>query len=62
MLGLNRGNSKLIDFICSEKEEEMMQDNSLLIHVETGNAFTTTLTLMKAFMIFCSHNKTKTKN
>ena len=33
MLGLNRNNSKLIDFICSKKGEEMMQDNSLLIHV-----------------------------
>ena len=32
MLGLNRDNSKLIDFICSEKGEEM-----LLIHIKTGN-------------------------
>ena len=39
MLRLNGDNSELIAFICSEKGEETMQDNSLSIHVETGNVF-----------------------
>ena len=39
MLGLNRDNSELIDFICLEKGEEMMQNNSLSIHIEIGNVF-----------------------
>ena len=38
ILGLNIDNSKLIDFICSERGE-LMQENILFIHVETGNIF-----------------------
>ena len=61
MLGLNRDNSVFFYFICLEKEEGMMQKNSLSIHIETGNVFMTTLIRMKAFMIFCLRNRIKIK-
>ena len=61
MLGLNRDNSVFFYFICLEKEEGMMQKNSLSIHIETGNVFMTTLIRMKAFMMFCSRNRIKIK-
>ena len=52
MLELNRDNSNLIDFICLEKGEEMLQENSF---------FMTISILIRAFMIFCLRNKIKTK-
>ena len=52
MLGIDGGKSKIIDFLCSPKGEEIMQEISLSIHLETGNIFIITLILKRVFMIF----------
>ena len=39
MLGLSKNDNAFIDFLCSKKGEEMLQDNSLSIHVEMRNNF-----------------------
>ena len=52
MLGLNRDNRKLIDFICSEEGEKMMQDYSVSIHVEAGDAFYNNFNTNESFYDF----------
>ena len=52
MLGLNNDNSELIDFICHGKGEEMMQENSLSIHVEIGNIFYNNFNTNESFYDF----------
>ena len=52
MLGLNRDNSKLIDFICSEEGEKMMQAYSVSIHAETGDAFYNNFNTNESFYDF----------
>ena len=37
MPGKDCDGSEFIDFLCSPKGEEIMQENSLSIHLETGN-------------------------
>ena len=37
MLNLNENNSTFIDLICSEKGEQILNSNSLSIHIKTGN-------------------------
>ena len=37
MLGLNKENAELVDFICFQQEEEIFQDNSLSIQLESQN-------------------------
>ena len=39
MLGLMGGNSRFIDFLCSSVGEQIMQANSISIHLESGNLF-----------------------
>ena len=39
MLGIDADGRQFIDFLCSPKGEEMMQDNSLPIHLEMRNIF-----------------------
>ena len=36
ILNLNENNSVFIDFICSEKGEQILNSNNLSIHIETG--------------------------
>ena len=52
MLGLNNDNSELIDFICYEKGEEIMQENSFSIHVEIGNIFCDNFNTNESFYDF----------
>ena len=39
MLGLAHNNSDFIKFLCSSEGEQIMQENSMLIHLESRNLF-----------------------
>ena len=39
MLGLTGDNSDFIDYLCSTQGEQMLQENSISIHLDTGNLF-----------------------
>ena len=39
MLGIDGDESEFINFLCLPKGEEIMQENSLSIHLKTGNIF-----------------------
>ena len=52
MLGIDSDESEFIDFFCSPKGEEIMQENSLSIHLERGNIFYNNFNTKRVFMIF----------
>ena len=39
MPGIDGDESEFFDFLCSPKGEEIMQENSLSIHLKTGNIY-----------------------
>ena len=61
MLGLNKDNAELVDFICSQQGEELFKTIVFLYTWKVEIFFMTVLTQMIAFMIFYLLNKTKSK-
>ena len=59
MLGLTADNSELIEFLCSTKGEQIMQENSMSNHLENGNFFYDNFNTQESFMIFYITNKIK---
>ena len=52
MLGVDCDGSKFIDFLCLPKGEEIMQENILSIHLETGNIFYDIFNTQESFYDF----------
>ena len=61
MLGLNKGNAEIVDFICSQQGEELFQDNSLSIHLQSENIFYDNFNTNKSFYDFYFLKKTKAR-
>ena len=51
-LSLNEDNNEFVFFLCSDVGQNIMTNNNLSIHVETGNMFYNDFTLMKIFTAF----------
>ena len=52
MLRLTRDNSNFIEFLCSSKGEQIMQENSMSIHLESGNLFCDNFNTQESFYDF----------
>ena len=58
-LSSNEDNNEFVSFLCSDRSQNIMADNNLSIHIESGNLFSKISIQMKIFIAFCLHNKTK---
>ena len=61
MLGLTGDNSNFIDFLCSPAGEQMMQENSMSIHLESGNLFYYNFNTQENFYDFLLNQYNKNK-
>ena len=61
MLNLNKNNSAFINFIWSEKGEEILNSNSLSIHTETGDTFYDNFNINENFYDFLLAQQDETK-
>ena len=61
MLNLNINNSPFIDFICSEKGKQILNSNSLVIHIKIGNIFYHNFNTNKNFCHFLLPQQDETK-
>ena len=58
-LSLNDKNIGLVDFLCSDRGQNIMTNTSLSIHIESGNILTRISIQVKVFIVSFWHNKTK---
>ena len=61
MLNLNINNSPFTDFICSEKEKQILNSNSLAIHIKIGNIFYNNFNTNQNFCHFLLAQQDETK-
>ena len=61
MLGLTGDNSEFIDFLCSTAGEQMMQENSKSIHLESGNLFYDNFNMRENFYDFLLNQQDQNK-
>ena len=61
MLGIDGDESEFIDFLWSPKGEEIMQENSLSIHLEPGNIFYNNLNTQESFYDFLLNQQDQNK-
>ena len=61
MLGLTGDNSDFIDYLCSMQGEQMLQENSMSIHFDTGNLFYDNLNTQEGFCDFLLNQQDETK-
>ena len=61
MLGIDGDKSEFIDFLCSPKGEEIMQENSLSIHLKTGNIFYDNFNTQESFYDFLLNQQDENK-
>ena len=61
MLNLNKNNSAFINFIWSEKGEEILSSNSHSIHTETGDTFYDNFNTNENFYDFLLAQQDETK-
>ena len=61
MLGIDDDGTQFIDFLCSPKGEEIMQENSLSIHLEMGNIFYDKFNIQEKFYDFLLNQQDQNK-
>ena len=61
MVGIYGNGSEFIDFLCSPKGEEIMQENSISIHLETGNVFYDNFNTQESFYDFLLNQQDQKK-
>ena len=61
MLNLNINNSPFTDFICSEKEKQILNSNNLGIHIKIGNIFYNNFNTNQNFCHFLLAQQDETK-
>ena len=61
MLGLTGKNNEFFDFLCSAPGERMLQENSISIHLQTGNLFHDNFNTQKRFYDFLLNEQDENK-
>ena len=61
MLGLTGDNSDFIEFLCLSKGEQIMQENSMSIHLESGNLFYRNFNTQESFYDFLLNQQDENK-
>ena len=60
-MNLNKNNSAFIDFICSEKGQQILNSNSLSVHIKTGKTFYNNFNNSECFLDFLLAQQNETK-
>ena len=60
-MSLNEGNNELIYFLWSDHEQNIMTNNNLSVHIESGNIFCQNFNTNKNFCSFLLAQQDKTK-
>ena len=60
-MNLNKNNSAFIDFICSEKGQQILSSNSLSVHIKTGKTFYNNFNNSECFLDFLLAQQNETK-
>ena len=60
-MSLNEDNNEFISFLCSDNEQNIMTNNSLSIHIESGNVFYQNFNTNENFYSFLLAQQDETK-